>query len=301
MGGKAFKEVTRRITKAEIDPTLTWLEEHWPSWKLNNQPSLYSCLLGSAGKNETSGDLDLNLEIDLYDQEKVAAELIDLLGPDYVKPRPGNNQIFTAIPIPGSDDYRVQVDFMFGKFEWQKFSYYSPYINPGYVPDRSHMGKILHKDLSRFKGLYRTELIKALVAYNSDWVLEENGEMIARVGPTFFHDRGVVWRYRYRPWRKDGKSRLKELQEVTEEEFMKNFPSAAKASRDVIDDPLELVHFLFDDKMPLHLCNTFERIWFSCRAFYEPNELKKITEIFYQRLNSLKAPILDDFGLVGMR
>ena len=84
-------------------------------------------------------------------------------------------------------------------------------------------------DISCLKGLYRTELLKALVAFNSDWILEEDGEVIARVGPTFFHDKGCMWRYRHRPMRKDGTARVQDFKELTRDEFKEIYPSSMDA------------------------------------------------------------------------
>lgn len=301
MGSNAF-DFVQRIEQKSVFPTLRWLQEKWPSWKLNRQINLNECILGSAGKNPTSGDIDLNFDIHFYDQEEVAKELKEFLGDDHVKPRPGNNQIFTAVPIEGdpSKGY-VQVDFMFGFYEWQKFSYFSATVDPTFVPNIHNTLHLLPKDLSRFKGLYRTELIKAFVAYNSDWVLEEDGQVIARVGPTFFHDRGVVWRYRYRPLKKNSNTRVKAFKEVSKEEFLKIYPSAICASRDSITDPNELSKFLFSELSTSQMLGTFECIWFKSYAYYSKEERNIIKGIFYERLNNLKAPILKEFSLVGMR
>ena len=290
MGGKAFEGVTRRVSKGEVLSTVKWLSENWVDAKL--QPGDYrDHLLGSAGKNNESGDIDLNLNIDLFDQEQVASNLKALLGEDHVKPRPGNNQIFTAVPVNGdpAKGY-VQVDFMFGDYEWQKFSYHSSALMD-FDPKQVNYwwGADLHN--SYLKGLYRTELIKALVAFNSDWVLEEDGEMIARVGPTFFHDKGCVWRYRHRPMRKDGQGRIQELKELTEAEFMALYPSALKASNTVCKDPEILRQMLLNDWTQVHHFNTFETLWNSIRNCYDKPDIEVITKIYLERLNNLKVEI----------
>ena len=291
MGGKAFEGVTRRITKAEIVPTLAWLEDSWLGHYNNKQPNLHECLLGSAGKNETSGDLDLNLDINSFDQSAVAKDLIELLGEDHVKARPGNNQIFAVVPICGlpSNGY-VQVDFMFGDTKWQAFSYYSPAYDPDSTVMFGRYGLHGRKHASSFKGLYRTEMLKALCAFNSDWVLEDNGKVIARVGPTFFHDRGVVWRYRYRPMRKDGTARIQEFKEVTKEEFFKIYPSAVPASHNVINDPDELTDFLVPGRSSEDFAS-LEGICANLYYNYSVEERNVIYKIYLERLNSLKVEI----------
>ena len=288
MGGKAFAGITSRVQKKDVFATLDWLETNWLDFSLQTE-TLKERLLGSAGKNEDSGDIDLNMRIEVYDQEKVARDLIDLLGEDHVKPRPSHNQIFTAVPIAGdpTNGY-VQVDFMFGDYEWQKFSYFSARHDPSL---RNHYWK-QDPTVSVLKGLYRTELIKALVAFNSDWVLEENGEMIARVGPTFFHDKGCVWRYRHRPMRKDGTGRIKELKELTKEEFLELYPSAITARTDVIKDPLKVAEMILSERsINLDHLATVETIITNMWSCYTAPEMAQITKIYLERLNSLKVVI----------
>lgn len=300
MGGKAFENVTRRIDLQEIHGTLSWLEQRWPDHSLNVAKSLYNAMLGSAGKNSTSGDIDLNLEITRYDQAVVADQLKTILGEDFVKPRPGNNQIFTAVPIQGNAAKYgyVQVDFMFGDFEWQKFSYFSPGV---YDKDNPRQSYTTSGPRSYYKGLYRTELLKALTAFHSDWVLEENGEMIARVGPTFFHDRGAVWRYRHRPMRKDGKGRVKELKELTEEEFLLIYPSAEKARASVITKPEELLNMFFGENFYPAYAETVESLIGQIIWQMSKEDKQLIGQIYAERLNSLKvdfpSPLARDLGV----
>lgn len=297
MGGKAFAGVTRRIQQGEIESTLRWLQNNWKASYLNGG-HLNQHILGSAGQLDPfqdAGDLDLNLHIDRYDQEQVAKDLIALLGEDYVKPRPGNNQIFTAVPIDGNPQHGyVQVDFMFGDYDWQKFSYWSSKrVNEKSWGNRYATG---------FKGLYRTELIKAITAFNSDWVLEDGGEVIARVGPTFFHDKGLVWRYRHRPMRKDGTARVKTFEELSKDDFLKIYPSAVTAKTDVMINPTKVVELLFNERTTVVDLNTIESIAQLLRRHYDNDQRKKILEIYYERLSSLKVDIPEkDFRMIWLR
>lgn len=275
MGGRAFAS-TRRSTKAEVLSTVEWLEENWKSASKDPTP-LNQRLLGSAGKRETSGDIDLNINESIYDLTVVELELITLLGRENVWSRPGNYQIFTSVPVPGTRD-RVQIDFMFGDYQWQSFSYASP----------SDIGV----NASSYKGLFRTELIKALVAFQSDFVAEEYGEMVARSGPTFFHDRGIVWRYRLRPYKKDGSGvRIKALREVGELEFFDQFPDAVELSHTAMKDPGQVIKLILGDRAIMSDCYSYETIWLAAHRKYNENELKEIGEIFLERLNSLKVCI----------
>lgn len=227
-------------------------------------------LLGSGGKKETSGDLDINVDITKLQVSDLDIELVQILGKDNVKSRPGTNQIFTAVPIQGGGD-SVQIDFMFGDVAWQAFSYWS-------------------STSSQYKGLYRTELIKALVAFKSDWVLIENDIMVARVGPTFFHDNGIVWRYRHRPFKKDGSTRIKELKEISGNEFKELYPSSLPASGDVEIDPYKVMKLILPNS-PYEAHDSFESLWFEVCKEYDLDDRSTIREIYLERLNSLKADI----------
>jgi hypothetical protein len=286
MGGKAFGDRTQRIKKEDIGETLNWLRDQFTNISIAKVINSES-LLGSAGQNETSGDLDLNINHKVHDQTDIAEELTRILGEENVRARPSFNQIFSAVPIKGHEENgRIQVDWMFGDPIWQKFSYKGTQVtdaNQHYYPPYN---------TSFVKGLYRTELIKALVAFNSDWVLMENNEMVARVGPTFFHDRGCIWRYRYRPLRQDGEGRVQAFKEVSEEEFMKLYPSAIRACQTSITDPTKLVKWLFDsDYMVPENLDTFEDTTTMISRNFSNQETKTIYTIYMERLNSLKAEI----------
>lgn len=273
MGGAAFHGKTRRIRKEEINPTLKWLAAKTGLSYLN----MSNNLLGSAGKAETSGDVDINMDQKKYDKRLILNTLVSTFGPDNVKDKTNVNQIFTCIPIRGdaSQGY-VQVDFMFGNRAWQSFSYWSP------------------GDSSAYKGLYRTELIKAAVAFNSDYVKSEGDNVIARVGPTFFHDRGLVWRYRHKAPRKDGKGRVQAFSVITEEEFMALYPDAKKASNTIIDDPRDVSELIFNNRRELDVFERYESLRERLKDFYGRRSYGTIMEIFEERLNSLKVDIPKD-------
>lgn len=288
MGGNAF-EGTRQIHKSEIAGTLLAISKavHPVPLKVSY---LEKHLLGSAGKNKTSGDLDINMDEKKFSLPELEEALILALGADNVKSRPGNNQIFTKFPIMGDGENQgfVQVDFMFGNVEWQRFSYWSPRHEPNTTLNSYYYGS----DVSRYKGLFRTELIKALVAFNSDWVLEENEEMVARVGPTFFHDRGIVWRYRYRPFKKGSTTeRIKALKEVTKEEFMEVFPSAFEASGAVENDPKKVIALILRDDTIEDQLYSYEALMSAIRWSYDATQRAEIGKIYLERLNSLKVDV----------
>jgi hypothetical protein len=273
MGGLAFKDKARRILREEIDPTLEWV-----AGKIGLPPEYVKAhKLGSAGKNETSGDVDINMDETLFDIYAILDKLKDVLGEDNVKDWTHVNQIFTCVPILGDPaNGFTQIDFMFGDVIWQEFSYFSP------------------GSKSAYKGLFRTELIKAAVAFCSDWTNFEDNTLVCRVGPTFFHDRGLVWRYRHRPIRKDRKGRVKTFAEVTEAEFIEMYPQAHKASQTVVKTPSDVAALIFNDHDKLDSFESYETLSTALKSHYSASQYGMIMEIFLERLNSLKVDIPKD-------
>lgn len=275
MGGKAFQN-TQRVTRTDVFNVLVDLGH---TLRVGNQ--FMGKALGSGGVSTTSGDIDINVDARKHDFATIHSKLLELLGPDNVKARPGNNQIFTSYPIPNTTgDQRVQVDFMFSNHpEWQEFSYASP------------------GDQSAFKGLFRTELIKAAVAFNSDWVLMEEGEMVARVGPTFFHDRGIIWRYRFRPYKRNSTQRVKALAETSEEAFLEMFPDARRATNTVILTEEGVYELLFDraklDLIEHDVFFSYETLQPALKENYDAGSYHTIMQLYLERLNSLKVEIPD--------
>jgi len=272
MGGNAFKDnPTRRILREEIPGTLSWLAE----WLPFSQDHMRSNLLGSAGKRPTSGDLDIAVsgQVDL---DSLTQRLISVLGEDRVQSRPGNRQIFTAVPIEGSvENGHVQVDWMFGDIEWLHFSYFSPGDTE-----------------SAYKGLYRTELIKAMVTSRSlDYQFEKN-ELVGRVGPTFFHDRGVEWRCRLKPMRKDGQRRRKDFVIVTKQEYEKHFGvNVPMIPGNIIrpDDVVQLILGQYRDPSQLY---SYESTWNLCKEC--GLDLPLVSQLYLERLNSLGVDIPEE-------
>jgi hypothetical protein len=147
-------------------------------------------------------------------------------------------------------------------------------------------------------------MIKALVAFNSDWVLEDDKEVIARVGPTFFHDKGCIWRYRYRPIRKDGKGRVQDFKEVSKDEFLLLFPSALEASRNVIKTKEEVLELVFpNDRYHRYVeTNSLENLWAVIWRSYTREDQQTIIKIYLERVNSLKVDIPTKlFNQIGIR
>jgi hypothetical protein len=97
-GGNVFKladgnEATQRINRADVIPTVQWLEQLTGLNLVDN-------MLGSTGYKETSGDLDLAVDV-----SKISKDVL------------------VKTPINGNpENGYVQTDFMFGDPNFQRFS-----------------------------------------------------------------------------------------------------------------------------------------------------------------------------------
>lgn len=126
------------------------------------------CALGSFGKKndeQTSGDIDIAVSMDviaskngisLEDVEQFIADKCSETGYDYVNNK-GTHVISMAWPIPGTNNFG-QVDIMpSDSLDFSKWMYYSPDFR---------------KAESKYKGLYRNQLIMAIVKFIDRKVLK---------------------------------------------------------------------------------------------------------------------------------
>lgn len=122
-GGNAFTDVGA-IHISEIAPTLQWLA------KQINHPEILKQTLGSVGKREYSGDIDVVVDLDREEMKQLALSLHKVLGQENVRGMAGN--VITRVPIQNYDaskDKRgprtgyVQVDFFPGDPEWMSLYY----------------------------------------------------------------------------------------------------------------------------------------------------------------------------------
>ena len=141
-GGNVFKDangraLTQRINQTDIDPTVTWLEEltgldlHGeldPDTADASHPQGYpERWLGSTGKKDSSGDLDLGIDANEFTKDQMVALLSQWCAgyrfkpEDYIKK--SGSIVHFKTPIDGRPDRGyVQTDFTFLlKPKWSQF------------------------------------------------------------------------------------------------------------------------------------------------------------------------------------
>jgi hypothetical protein len=164
-GGNVFKladgqPATTRISRENVVPTVQWLEQLTGLNLVDN-------MLGSTGRKETSGDLDLGI-----DETKITKDvLIQQLLKRGVKAediKKSGDSVHVKTPILGdAKNGYVQTDFMFGDPEFQKFA-----LNTGE---------------SDFKGVHRALLLASIAkaqgmkwSYKNGLMDRETNEVISK-------------------------------------------------------------------------------------------------------------------------
>ena len=126
-GGNIFKDpdtkepLTQRINKEDVIPTLQWLE------KITNLPH-EDFMLGTTGKKDTSGDLDVAVNQEEVTKDDLVQRLVAWCkqnGKDpkqWIKKSGISVHFFTPIRGDEANGF-VQTDLMFGDPNWMKWSY----------------------------------------------------------------------------------------------------------------------------------------------------------------------------------
>jgi len=117
-GGNVFKDpegnsLTTRIRREQVVPTVKWLEDL-------TGLSLVDNMLGTTGRKETSGDLDLAVDSSKIDKDTLIRALL-AKGVSAHDIKKSGDSVHLKTPIAGGEGF-VQTDFMFGDPQWQQFS-----------------------------------------------------------------------------------------------------------------------------------------------------------------------------------
>ena len=119
-GGNVFKTpdgkpATQRIARDNVVPTVQWLEQLTGLNLVDN-------MLGSTGYKETSGDLDLAVDVSKISKEVLVQQLLKKgIEPTDIKKTGDSVHFKTPINGEAKNGY-VQTDFMFGDPNFQRFS-----------------------------------------------------------------------------------------------------------------------------------------------------------------------------------
>jgi hypothetical protein len=253
MGGNAFPRLNLvRVRREDVHTTLEFVVE------LLNEPAFtldYAkrAVLGSVGKQPTSGDLDLALNsfparfvgeenLPVFDLRKVAATLREKLPQGHYAGQTLNSgQVNTALPVAGdwSRKEYVQTDFVTGNFHWLHFSHWSPGL-----------------DNSAFKGVTVSTSLGVLAKMRKEYErLDANSERNARVGLALDLENGLRRRWAVRMREGHG------LTETDADTFETKVPEAPRFSRlGYVTEPEAVLEMLFNTPTKHNQVDTFEKL-----------------------------------------
>jgi 8-oxo-dGTP pyrophosphatase MutT (NUDIX family) len=277
MGGNAFSNPKlRRISRDEIVPTLKNFIQKL-SYDTLDWAYVSQNIMGSAGKQADSGDLDIAMderEFGLDDLRSIADKWRSIQGQNAVVSKHlKTGQLNLLAPIAGSDEF-VQVDLILGPQDWLKFAHHSP-----------------GKDMSPYKGVFISTLMGVMAKLKKDYELRvPAGSLWAKGDDTRIAE--VIWAYNLekginRKWRLKLKSE-ENLSDVDPDFWETNLQRIAQKAgvelKDVprftrtgyVTDPVDVIRILIDDTVTPADIDTFEKLVAVVKARVTPEQWKTI-------------------------
>jgi len=250
MGGNAFPNLNMvRVKREHVAPTVKYVVDNLAMPGFDFAYAMDN-MMGSAGKQADSGDLDFALnnaparlvgqpDLPVFNLRAFAEKARAFLPDGHVNTKTlKGGQFQTAFPVSGlvSLGY-VQVDFVAGNPEWLKFSHFSP-----------------GKDHSPYKGVLLSTMLGVLAKMRKDFELLEGDVRVARVGLRFDLEKGL-----YRQWKLQ-KREGHGMSTVTADEFETAVKSPRFARLGSVTTPEEVLRLLFGAPVLQEEVNTFEKL-----------------------------------------
>lgn len=276
-GGYALSDAgVTRIKQKDITATIKHISQ------LADIPVKDLHPVGSVGKVDDSGDIDLAIDSHSFDPETVHKLLMSKLDGQGTFNKSTNVASY-AIPINGDENNgKVQVDLMFTpNVEWAKFAYHSEGSN------------------SKYKGAVRAILLSAVAAAlnepGTDHFEYDGEELVIRAGRTVELSQGLRRIFQFRPKRKDGTGYTKTMKSVSIDEFKEMFPSVeVKGGQVIIDDPAKVVKMLFGGNTTPADVRSAEQVLRLIKKKFDQETQDKIFSIAAKRsesvVNKMKLP-----------
>ena len=269
-GGKALSKAgVGRISKGDIKPTIAIVS------KITKIPVRDLHSLGSVGKVESSGDIDLAVDISKHNPEQVHDRMVKFVGADHSTFNKGTKIGSYSVPIAG-DDKRglVQVDLMFvDNTEWARFAYFSA------------------GDKSKYKGKIRTILLSSVASSLNEkgkdvFKYDKNGDLLVRVGRGMDLNKGLVRLIKMRPLKKGSETEyVKSMKSVTIDDIKKAHPELEfSGDTAMVDHPKQVVELLFGKGVTPNDVETAEQVLKLINTKFDKKQRDLIFNIAKQRL-----------------
>jgi len=180
-GGNVFKHsdgtsATQRIQQTDVKPTVAWLEE------LTGLP-LVDNMLGSTGRKETSGDLDLGVHANQMTKEELVSRLTSWAIAQHQNPkdwvRKAGISVHFKTPIAGrTDSGYVQTDFMF--LSNMNFSKFYLAAMPDYSQYKGSTRNILMNSVAKVSG-YKLNQTQGLMNRATNELVTDDPDTVAKL------------------------------------------------------------------------------------------------------------------------
>lgn len=234
---------TKRIKRGQIAGTLQYISKHIgvPTRQLHK--------LGSTGKLQTSGDIDIAIDSEKFGERQIGHRLKKLSKGRY-KEHKGIKVTSYAIPIRGDEEQGlVQVDVVFTpNTNWAKFAYHS------------------EGEGTKYKGALRGVLLSAVAKFINKPGMDhieyddEDHEITIQAGRSVELSQGMLRTFKHRPLGKDG-NLVKNPQSIPIEKFKELYPNVeVKGGQVIVDDPEKVVKLLFGSTTKPDDVRTVEQI-----------------------------------------
>jgi hypothetical protein len=182
-GGNVFKgpdkePLTRRIKRDEIPSTIAYLEQQTGiDFSMDkDEEGVPVKWLGTTGRKQDSGDLDLSVDAREIDKKEFAAKLVGIFGKDSVKL--SGDSVHLKTPINGDPDLGfAQTDFMFSDDPtFQQFSIRGGLEGSPYKGEHRH---ILLSSIARARGM-KYSAKNGLVDPETDEIITKDPNKMAK-------------------------------------------------------------------------------------------------------------------------
>lgn len=258
-GGGAFKnpkvaEKLRRIKREEIDKTIHFLADNFTSEYGMDYNYLKSHMMGSAGKQADSGDLDIVTNSSDFNKETLKAisrKVKATFGQDYSREDGLNaGHLNLAIPIEGDEaNGYIQVDLLLGQPEWMKFTHHSP-----------------GSEVSKYKGVFISQALGVIARMKNIWKhRDKKGERVGEINWAYDLEKGLHVRARLRKQPGQGLSSVTpdEFESFPWEKYGVNPPRVPRYG--YIDNPEAVVKILLGNDVKPSDIDTFEKLMAICK------------------------------------
>lgn len=220
---------TQRIKSRDIGATLKAVSE------IIDVPTKDLHKLGSTGKLDTSGDIDIAIDSNEYSPNLIR-HLLKKYSKDKYKEHKGIKVYSYAVPIRGEEDKGlVQLDVIFTPNpDWAKFAYHSEGAD------------------SKYKGAIRAILLSAVANNLNQKGMDHieydpnDNEISIQAGRKVDLPSGMLRTFKHRPSSNGGTAKSKKMQSIDIDEFKERYPNVdVKGGQIIVDDPEKVVKLLF--------------------------------------------------------